>query len=360
MTAKTINMLVHTDTVSAALKAAELDAVARTDNLGDWEDVSDALLYQAVVYDSTTIDYRHAYFCSAGWTLQDASLVLRNDGKPCGLWPLTIGGPFGELCVSSAGASVLAPVFVPGLSSRTVKKICNRVISFLRELCAKLGVAVPPLEQDAEPSSGSEGVSEWHQLLLGAGATTVVRHDLYVDLRSSMSAIRASFRKSYRPLINVGLANWFVFEQGQGSANELVWAEFKDLHRVVSGQSTRSDETWALQFKMMETGHAFLVGLRDPADLRLVGAGFFQCTRDEGLYAVAAYDRSLFAKPLGHVVQQRAIEIMKARGLRWYRLGERIYRQVHSTSTVKEVTISEFKQGFASHLFCRFQFMLPN
>jgi hypothetical protein len=105
---------------------------------------------------------------------------------------------------------------------------------------------------------------------------------------------------------------------------------------------------------MLGSGDAFLVGLRDPAAQRLVGAGFFQCTRDEGLYAVGAYDRALFDKPLGHAVQQRAIETMKARGLQWSRIGER-----QPAPTAKEVAIAAFKQGFASHQFCRHGFALP-
>jgi lipid II:glycine glycyltransferase (peptidoglycan interpeptide bridge formation enzyme) len=54
--------------------------------------------------------------------------------------------------------------------------------------------------------------------------------------------------------------------------------------------------------------------------------------------------------PLGHVVQYRAIEEMKKRGIRWYRIGERVYQ-----GTEKELHIADFKHGFASHVFPRFQ-----
>jgi FemAB family protein len=352
-------MLPTKETIYAALKAADLDAVMQCEYPEGWEQVWHSLPYQSVAYSISMIDYQRSYFRDAGWILDDASLVLRTDGRPCAIWPLTLGGPNGSPQITSAGAAVMAPVFTPGLSPRVVKKICTRAIAFLRLLCAKQGLADPVLEQGPSPGLVTEGASEWHQQLLVAGANVMLRHDLYADLGPSLLDIRASFRKSFRPLINVGLRNWSVFVLDQTNASETDWEAFKQLHCDVSGRTTRCDETWALQHSMLRTGEAFLVGLRDPADQRLVGAGFFQCTRDEGLYAVGAYDRSLFDRPLGHVVQQRAIETMKARGVRWYYIGERHYPQDQPKPTDKQVSIAAFKQGFASHLFQRCQFAVP-
>lgn len=352
-------MQVNKESIYAALKAADLDAVMQCEYPEAWDQVWQSLPYQSVAYSTSMIQYQRAYFRDAGWTQFDASLVLRTDGRPCAIWPLTLGGPNGNPRITSAGAAVMAPVFVSGLSSRTVKKICVRAITFLRLLCAEQGLDEPVLEQGPQPGLVAEGASEWHQQLLTAGASVVVRHDLYADLRPALPDIRASFRKSFRPLINVGLRSWSVFVLNQSNATDSVWAEFKQLHHDVSGRITRSAETWAQQRTMLRKGEAFLVGLRDPVGHRLVGAGFFQCTRDEGLYAVGAYDRSLFDKPLGHVVQQQAIETMKTLGLRWYFIGERHYPQDKSKPTDKQVSIAAFKQGFASNQFCRFEFRLP-
>jgi len=351
-------MRVFKDKIYSALKAADLDAVLQCEYPKAWDQVWQSLPYLSVAYSASMIDYQRAYFRDAGWALQDASLVLRTDGRPCALWPLTLGGPNGSPRITSSGATVMAPVFAPGLSPRMIKKICTRAIAFLRLLCAEQGLTELVLEQGPTPGLVTEGVNEWHQQLLAAGGTVMLRHDLYADLRPALPDIRASFRKSFRPLINVGLRNWSVFVLDQSSPSGTEWAEFKQLHRQVSGRSTRSDETWAQQHAMLSNEEAFLVGLRDPVDQRLVGAGFFQCTRDEGFYAVGAYDRSLFDKPLGHVVQQRAIETMKARGMCWYRIGERHYPQDKPKPTDKEVSISAFKQGFASHLLQRSEFVV--
>jgi FemAB family protein len=344
-----------TETLSALLAEAGLDAKFKCEAEPAWDVVWNQLAYQPVAYARSMLDYQHAYYRGAGWQLEDASLVLCTDGRPCGLWPLSFGGPEGSTRLTSAGAPILAPLFVGDLSPRTVKKIVSRQLALVELARRRLGVADPTLEQSASPQ-GDGACSEWQLQWMAAGAAPTLRHDLYADLRPPLPDIRASFRKSFRPLINVGLRNWQAAVLDQHSITEPVWAEFKELHKTVAGRSTRSDETWEKQFLIVRAGEGFLVTLRDPADARLVGAGLFQHTRDEGLYAVGAYDRSLFDKPLGHVVQQLAIETLKAHGVRWYRIGERHFAQDIPAPSDKQLAIAAFKQGFASHVMPRVEF----
>ena len=91
----------------------------------------------------------------------------------------------------------------------------------------------------------------------------------------------------------------------------------------------------------------------------MVGGGFFDHTAFEGRYAVGVYDRGLFEKPLGHVVQQLAIEKMKSLGLKWYKLGDRSYSVGEEGVTQKEIDISKFKEGFCTNMIPRFELKLP-
>lgn len=349
----------HIDLIVTALERSNLKAVLRQDNREAWRQAWEALPYQPVNYAEPMIDYQHAYLRGTGWELNDVSLVLLNDGRPCGLWPLTLGGPQGKPRITSTGSAVFAPVFISGLSQSTVKAICGRAIVFLQKLAEHFAHENVLVEQAAEPGALANQATKWHQKLMACDAAVTVRHDLYVDLCPPLPEIRSSFRKSYKPLISSGLKSWQVSLLDQNSVHASDWAEFKRLHFDVAGGRTRDDETWDAQLAMIYAGHAFLIELRDPSSQCIVGAGFFQHSRDEGLYAVAAYDRSLFDKPLGHVVQQIAIEKLKSLGVRWYRIGERFYPQDRPKPSDKEMTIAAFKQGFASHMFCRFTFQLP-
>ena len=181
---------------------------------------------------------------------------------------------------------------------------------------------------------------------------------MFVDLGRTLAEIRSGFRKSYKGLINSGLKLW---QSGisEGGGCENTWDEFRELHQRTAGRITRSSESWDSQRAQVECGKGFLVWLRDPAG-KMVGGGFFNFTAHECVYAVAAYERELFDKPLGHVVQFRAIEEMLKKGIRWYKLGARPYPTDLPAPSEKEISIGHFKEGFASDCFPVFKLTHPS
>ena len=311
-----------------------------------------ALPARPVAYSASMIDYMHAYFVgAAGWTLADASLVLTSDGKPCGLWPLTLGGK-DEHRLTSQGEPILPPLFTADTSPRTAKKIISECLDALGQAAA-LGQGAMLCAEPPRPGFADEGLSEFYQQAFRRGAETVaVRHDMYVDLKPNMDEIRSGWRKSYRPLVTSGLRTWAVHLVDAQNASTETWETFRQLHCRVAGRETRPRDTWGLQWRMILDSEALLVWLADDEG-RMVGGGFFQFTDGEALYSVAAYDRDLFDKPLGHVVQARAIEEFKRRGLSWYKLGELKFAGDRDKPSAKELSIGAFKQGFASHLFAK-------
>lgn len=345
------------DAFQDALGRVGLSAAPRTGNATAWEAAWARLAYQPVSAAAPMLNYQHAYLEGAGWEVAEASLTLLNDGQPAGIWPLTLGGPSGPR-LTSQGAPVGGPLFIGGLSPRTAKRLTTQCIEVVQSLTPSL--AEPPrCSSTIQPSQAASGLSEWYQQWLSLGASPEVRHDLFVHLELPLAEIRAGFRKSYRPLISMGLRDWKVGVLDSVDGLDSVWPDFVALHRDVAGRATRSAATWELQRQMIAAGEAILVHLSDPKDGRMVGGGFFQSTRDEALYAVAAYDRSLFDKPLGHAVQATAIERFKAAGMRWYRVGERHFASDQPPPSSKELAIAAFKQGFASHLVPRFLLTPP-
>lgn len=341
------------------IRAVELDAMPRSQCPEEWTNVWQALPWQPVAYAASMLDYQQMYMRSAGWTVADLAMVLYCDRRPCGLWPLTVSGPPGALRVTSSGGAILPPLLLPNLARRTVKRMLTRTLALIHRIGNTEGVSTAVLEQSPQLSNESIGTTEWHRLLMEQGSTPTVRHDLYLDLRPEINEIRAGVRKSYRPLISSGSGLWRVFVMDGAAQSTQDWNDFQSLHAAVSGRVTRNAESWGRQLRMIKENEAILVGLRDPLTERLVGGGFFQFTRDESLYSVGAYDRSLFDKPLGHVVQWRGIQELKARGVRWHRVGERMFPQDNPSPTEKQSSIVAFKEGFASHLLARFEFMLP-
>lgn len=337
------------------LDSLGLEARPYDGNREGWAHTWQALPFQLMTYAPTALDYQLAYLRYGGTPLQDFSLLLMHNGSPCGLFPLMLTGEPGSQRLSGNGSRLTPPLFVSSLHDRSAKKISAQLMQLLLALSRQLGCNSLQFEQPCMPGADAGGLSAWHSQWLQAGATGGVKHDLFTDLRPPLPEIRSGFRKSYKSLINAGLRTWQVQCMDAHNADDVVWAEVKQLHLEVAGRRTRGDDSWDLQLQIIREGWGFVVLLRDPADNRLVGAGLFQHTRDEGVYCVGVYDRSLFDRPLGHVVQQVAVERLKSLGVSWYRVGERSYVQDRPAPTAKQLAISDFKQGFASHLFPRLE-----
>lgn len=331
------------------ISAANIRTEFRVDQRTQWDATLEQLPYIPVAYTNASIDYQLAYQQGHGGEWWDISMVVFWDNKPSAIWPLSFSIKDGKGNLSSHGLPVIPPQVVPACVVSSRKRIAKSCLD-LAGAIAK--AAALDSWSSAESFSESMGLSDWHTAAMARDADCAVRHDLFLDLRQDMAEIKRNIRSSYKSLITGGMRIWSV--GALDTVEQSIWDEFRHLHLRVSGRKTRSDESWALQLE--DIGHhcAFLLYLRN-SDGEMVGGGLFNFTRDEGVYAVGVYDRSLFDKPLGHVVQYRAIEELKKRGVRWYKIGWRPFHSETPTPTDKEVSIGEFKQGFASHVFPQYQ-----
>ena len=92
------------------------------------------------------------------------------------------------------------------------------------------------------------------------------------------------------------------------------------------------------------------------AKQEVVGGGYFTFSQHEVVYSIAAYDRSLFDKPLGHDVQARLIADMMSSSRGWYRLGKLFHENESLPPTEKELAITSFKSGFATNVMPEYCF----
>lgn len=331
------------------LEEADLGVVFRCENSALWTETYNRLSFRPVNYLASTLDYQLAYQRGHGGEWHELSCVLRSDNKAVAIWPLTISERDGVASLSSQGLPVMPPLFVPECPPTTLKKFTNECQRIADRLAAQLNLT----EWRSAPAFVDRaGLDKWHLTAMGQGARCSVRHELYIDLRLTLPEIKSGFRKSFRSLVTSGERLWDV-EIMRAPGKAVVWEEFRLLHAEVAGRTTRSLESWQSQLAALAADEGFLVVLRD-ASGRMVGAGYFICSADEGVYAVATYDRSLFDKPLGHVVQYRAIEELQRRGCSWYRIGNRSFPGDEQEPNAKELAIAAFKQGFASHVFPSF------
>lgn len=309
-----------------------------------WSQVLEGCSLYSTEYDPFVLSYFDVRHSDEQDSYRNLSSVISLDGKPIAVWPVVVKKK-GELTqLGSNGGDLVQPLYLDAISSKVLKKLNSACLEVVRGLSRQLGID----KSKTRVFSYGAGVSDWQRLWLTEGAFCSQQYMLYVDLGQSLEAVKANFRKSYKPLVTKGLRQWNV--EVIASSNRGAFEEFKALHVAESGRQTRSDKTWDNQYQAILDGHAFLVLLRDKSE-KLVGGGMFYLNRTMALYAVGAYERALFKEPLGHVVQYKAMEILIDRGVKLYCIGHRPYAQDASKPTSKEESIGYFKEGFATHTF---------
>ncbi|MCX6237724.1 MAG: FemAB family protein [Bacteroidia bacterium] len=336
------------DEIVLFAKSFGISVKLRAENNSVWSETLLKLSYLPFAYTNASINFQYEYQQGHGGEWKDISLIIYWENKPCAIWPLSLTNKDSKALLSSHGQPVLPPLFTAACSNSLRKRITKNCLDLADSIAKSIGVKI---WESAESFNESIGLSNWHSEAINRDATCNIHHELFIDLSIDISQIKNNFRKSYKSLITAGMRIWSV--NVLKTVDELIWNEFRELHFKVSGRVTRSDKTWESHLQDIQTQQAFLVYLRN-SEGEMVGGGFFNFTRDEGLYAVAAYDRTLFDKPLGHVVQYIAIQELKAKGIRWYKIGLRPYRLDIPTPTEKEISIGQFKQGFGTHLFPKF------
>jgi FemAB family protein len=333
--------------VKALIQSSQLDAELRADCANEWNDLVDQVSDVPTYYLEHLVNYQSAVFQFLSDRLIDISLVLYNDKKVCGVWPLFLDLNNTEPVKSindQFGGIVVPPLFVENFPKKSERRIVKSCIRFVSSLVKLTGSSVWRTSE----LSGSRHVSQWHQIALENDAyPDRVNYELYVDLTLSIEEIRKAIRKSYKPLVSSGLKNWEVTVLDQYC--EKTWNRFRELHKHVSGGITRPIESWNIQHNAIKCGNAFLVYVSG-RDGEMVGGGLFDMSGNEGNYSVATYKKSLSDQPLGHLVQYHALLKLKEKGRSRYYIGTRFYREDLPGVTEKQVNISSFKAGFSTFL----------
>ncbi|PAR19737.1 hypothetical protein [Vibrio metoecus] len=306
----------------------------------EWASVLDGAFIPSPHYNWSNIVYQNAYF-TAELEYKNLPIIFHTRGKPIAVFPIAVLTHDGVSKIVSNGGPIYPPVILEQVFDReekTVIEICEKILG---DLSANLNVT----RNEYQVKTSSNGLSTWCAGLVETARVIRVGQLLDVDLGMSLEQIKSTFRKSYKPLINKGLKKWEV-DVIEGGNPAPFW-EYKNLHVAVAGRETRCLASWDAQLDMLNRGDAFLVTLRDETN-ELVGAGLFVYNSQCGLYGSAAYRRDLFAEPLGHVVQYKALEVMLSKGLKRYEIGYG-FSELYGATT-KEVSITKFKSGFCNEV----------
>tara|TARA_Y100001935_G_scaffold100122_1_gene83304 strand:- start:1603 stop:2631 length:1029 start_codon:yes stop_codon:yes gene_type:complete len=274
------------------------------------------------------------------------SIVLYQDKEAVGIMPLIAHQAQGDAwTLSSNGIEIIEPIFKRTTARKVKKRLENELKDLIYDLARTLNI-----EQCQFVNTEFFDLSSWYFMWAERAREVFSTHHILVDLSLSLQDIRLKFRKSFKPFINKGLREWKV--EVHEKVTDDLFESFRLLHKSVAGRSTRPIESWNKQKEQIDSMESFIVTVSGDDDV-IVGAGLFTYSRDNGFYSVGAYERKLSDQPLGHAVQMKAIETFKKNGVKWYEIGLKRLKIDKRTPTDKELALTHFKQGFATHVAAR-------
>lgn len=178
--------------------------------------------------------------------------------------------------------------------------------------------------------------------LMDMGAVAVPYFSQIIELSKPKEVLWQQIRKSYKSLINWGNNN-LKLRLISKHINIDDMETFRKLHHKVAGFSTRSVDTWKIQYKIVKNEDAFIIF--GYLENELVTAAYFVCNKICCYYGVGASIRELFDRPLSHAVLWNAILYSKKIGNLYFEIGEQLFSN-QSMPTKKELNICKFKKGF--------------
>ena len=320
----------------------------------DWNDLLSKAAFQPNLYSRATLDYYFEYFSIEHSKYQDISLVILHQNKPVAIWPIFVGQNENgvEARLFSCPEGLLPPLIVGDQMDSTVKKIhrtCLKVaISIAEEFC------IGNLEI-ASTFMNTKSLSEWDRQCSSTAIEISSKFNWYLNLEQSSPEQMFNIRRSYRNLIKQEIKMWTFQVMDSDNFSEEEWSSFQLLHKEVSGRSTRSNQTWKIQKECLQSGGMILVTSRLGTG-PLNGGALFSFTKDESTYAVGAYTRDNLLTPVSHAIQYIGIDVMQKRGVKWHNLGVAAIDQNIERYGEKDLSISKFKEGFASELVLRLNY----
>ena len=319
-------------------------------NQFNWDNILQKTNKQSVYYDSHYIKFRLECLRGNGIECLDLSLGIKLANEIVAIIPLFYFKNGKEFQLSFLENSIYPPLFVSKISKKIEKEVSNILIDNLKVLFELLELKSLVIADQLYPN---RSLSIWHKTNMNRAKHCSFIRESFVDLSQDYSTLKSYYRKSYKALISKGYKLLSPFKLDHNDSK--VWEEFKALHFKSAGRITRSEKSWDLLFDQVKEKNANFYFCRDHNGI-MIGGSLVMICKHEAIYAVAAYDRSLFHLPIGHPLQDFIIKDLLNTQVQWYRLG-RLYNKIDfDCPTDKEIQIGQFKSGFSSDLIASYRF----
>lgn len=263
---------------------------------------------------------------------EDASFVYIIDNKPVAGVFLPIEKREGDLTISYRGDFANAPIFAAGIAKKAVYKLIDEIAEGKK--IAKIMFAVDPLENE-----NYNYLQEFDYL-----DASILAYIINLKSDDLLKSCRKGHRCDIKKILNDKKFKVIVVDQKNSDYE--IHEKYRELHYKCSGRTTRSNETFDLQFEDVKNGNAVLFGIQ--YENKHIAFAYFKYNFDKAIYASGADDPDYNNFPLYHTLVYSAMEYLKRIGVHCINTGQPSSpsRQILYYPDLKQLNIALFKRGF--------------
>jgi FemAB family protein len=322
----------------------------RVQNQKIWKYFLEKKSFSLVEYSNQELNYQSLYRYEKKFLDDELSFIALYEGKPLGIFPLTFTKINDKYELSTHGSPIYAPVLADDITKETEDILVNTYLKICKSILKKIQVKK---WVSCENYMDKKIISSWHEILKQQNSKIYILKEGFIDLSKSDEKIEQHLRKK-KILIDINKAKklWRTEIKHKLELDE--WIKFKNLHIEVSGKQTRSDKTWLSQFNDISNNEAFAIFLFDKN--KIIGGALYRYTNSVALYAIGAYDRSLYPKPISHLAHFLAIKELKKLKLKWLKMGGIPILNDYENPNDKIISIGLFKKKFCTDFFNKYIF----
>jgi hypothetical protein len=175
----------------------------------------------------------------------------------------------------------------------------------------------------------------------------------YIDLNLSIEDIKKTFKKGLKHVLNKEYSSLSYLIINKENYNEEIF-KMKNMHLEISKKTTRSDETWMINEKMILSNKGFLVQVND--EKKVISYSLFFNNGQEATYFSSCTFREYFKlyKNITHNSIFEAIKYLKKIECKKLTLGTTKIIYSDQAISNKEENIHTFKSSFGGEIFTHY------
>ena len=325
----------------------ELDYKFRRDAKDVWNRFLNQLRFSPTAYTNQELDYQELNRVEKNYIDMDLSLIGYLNKEPVVLFPFSICSKENTFQLSSYGLPILAPLFKDDLNNKIKEKLSLIFYEILQNIALHYKIET---WTSTESFPNNFDQSYWNKISTKMGDKIHTINEGYIDITKSLEEILKHLKKK-KIWVDITRASTLWTVEAKNKVNFKEWDRFKKLHIEVSGKQTRSDKTWDSQLKDINNKKAIIIFLYNLD--KLIGGAMYRFSSSTAIYAIGAYDRKLFPKPVSHLAHFIAIKELKKKNIKWLKMGDIPNKQDYNNPSEKEISIGLFKKKFSTDIFIK-------